>query len=469
MVSRGASSDVLSMPIDSLAELTAPLCETGGELPQVAREIIAAANAKGVDAAEVSISKGAGYTVSVRLGNVETTEFHQDVSCGITVYRKSCKGSARTSDLCAASLDETLAAACEIARYAQADQCHGLAEAQLMAKDFQELDLVFPWSISLAEATDLALACEDAGRSLDPRIVNSEGASLSSYGGRSLYANSHGFVGEASGTSHSLGCALLAEDQAGMRRDYWYTSARDAEALDPCQGVGVRAAERCLARLGGATPPTGAYPVLFESEVASGLLGSLTGALSGGLLYRHESFLEGSLGKTVMPAWISLVERPRLPRAAASANFDGEGVRTEDKYIVRDGLVDSYLLSSYSARRLGMRTTGNAGGIHNLLLEAAELKGRSQLLAEMGRGLVVRELMGQGVNLVNGDYSRGVAGFWVENGKIAYPVQEVTIAGNLRDMLKGIAAVGDDADSRRRVRTGSILIDSMMVAAPESG
>ena len=457
------------MPIDSLAELTAPLCETGGELPQVGKDIIAAAKAKGVDAAEVSISKGAGYTVSVRLGNVETTEFHQDVSCGITVYTKACKGSARTSDLRRASLDETLEAACEIARYAQPDHCHGLADAELMAKEFQELDLVFPWSIGLTEATELALACEDAGRSLDPRIVNSEGASLSSYGGRSLYANTHGFVGEASGTSHSIGCALLAEDQAGMRRDYWYTSARDSEALDACQGVGVRAAERCLARLGGATPPSGSYPVLFESEVAPGLLGSLTGALSGGLLYRHESFLEGSLGKTVMPSWVSIAERPHLLQAAASANFDGEGVRTHDKYIVQDGVVATYLLSSYSARRLGMETTGNAGGVHNLVLEADELKSRKQLLTQMDRGLVVRELMGQGVNLVNGDYSRGVAGFWVENGEIAYPVQEVTIAGNLKDIFKGIAAVGDDADPRRRVRTGSILIDSMMVAAPESG
>lgn len=457
------------MPIESLAQLTAPLCETGGELPQVAEEIIAAARAKGVDAAEVSISKGAGYTVSVRLGDVETTEFHQDVSCGITVYSNACKGSARTSDLRKASLDETLEAACDIARYAQPDQCHGLADAALMTEEFQELDLVFPWAISLGEATELALACEDAGRQLDPRITNSEGASLTSYGGRSLYANTHGFIGEANGTSHSIGCALLAEDQAGMRRDYWYTAARDAKALDPSQGVGVRAAERCLARLGGATPPTGAYPVLFESEVASGLLGSLTGALSGGLLYRHESFLEGTLGKTIMPAWISLAEKPHLARAAASANFDGEGVHTRDKYIVRDGVVDTYLLSSYSARRLGMETTGNAGGVHNLILEADELNNRQEMLTEMGRGLVVRELMGQGVNLVNGDYSRGIAGFWVENGEIAYPVQEVTIAGNLGDMFKGIVAVGDDADPRRRTRTGSILIDSMMVATTESG
>ena len=456
------------MSIDSLAELTAPLCETGGELPQIARDIIAAARARGVDAAEVSIAKGAGYTVSVRLGNIETTEFHQDVSCGITVYANSCKGSASTSDLQKASLDETLDAACEIARFAQPDPCHGIADAERMAERFHALDLVFPWSINLSEATDLALACEDAGRNLDPRIANSEGASLSSYGGRSLYANTHGFIGEASGTSHSIGCALLAEDSAGMRRDYWYSSARDAQSLDPCQSVGVQAAERCVARLGAATPPTGTYPVLFESEVASGLLGSLTSALSGGLLYRNESFLEGSLGEIVMPSWLSVVERPHLRRAAASANFDAEGVETHEKYIVRDGVVATYLLSSYSARRLGLATTGNAGGVHNLILEANDVKSRAQLLAEMGQGLVVRELMGQGVNLVNGDYSRGVAGFWVENGQIAYPVQEVTIAGNLRDMFKGIAAVGDDADSRRRVRTGSILIDSMMVATTES-
>ncbi len=456
------------MPINSLDQLTAPLCETGGELPHLAETIIAAARRKGVDAAEVSISKGAGYSISVRMGEVETTEFHQDVSCGITVYSNHCKGSASTSDLRAASLDETLDAAYDIARYAQPDTCHGLADAALMAKEFPELDLVSAWPISLNHATQLALACEDAGRRLDARIVNSEGASLSSYGGRSLYANSHGFMGETSGTSHSIGCALLAEDEAGMRRDYWYTSARRAELLDPAETVGVRAAERAVARLGAATPPTGPCPVLFEPEVASGLLGSITGALSGGLLYRHESFLEGSLGEVIMPAWLSLVERPHLARAAASASFDTEGVQTRDKYIVEDGRVASYLLSSYSARRLAMETTGNAGGIHNLILEANEYKNRSALLAQMGRGLVVRELMGQGVNLVNGDYSRGVAGFWVENGVIAYPVQEITIAGNLRDMLKGIAAVGEDADPRRRVRTGSILIDSMMVATPES-
>lgn len=456
------------MPVDSLDQLTAPLCETGGDLPNLAEKIIAAARRKGVDAAEISISKGVGYTVSVRMGDVETTEFHQDVSCGITVYSNNRKGSAGTSDLRAASLDETLEAACDIARHAQPDACHGLADAALMAKEFPELDLACPWPISLDDATRLALSCEEAGRRFDARIVNSEGASLSSYGGRSLYANSHDFVGETSGTSHSIGCALLAEDKAGMRRDHWYTAARRAEALDPIETVGIRAAERSVARLGGATPPTGPCPVLFESEVASGLLRSLTGALSGGLLYRHESFLDGSLGEMVMPACISLVEKPHLARAAASASFDAEGVQTRDKHIVEDGRVASYLLSSYSARRLGMETTGNAGGVHNLILEAKQLKTRNALLAEMGRGLVVRELMGQGVNLVNGDYSRGVAGFWVENGEIAYPVQEITIAGNLRDMFKGIAAVGDDADPRRRVRAGSILIDSMMVATPES-
>ncbi len=318
------------------------------------------------------------------------------------------------------------------------------------------------------EAAGLALACEAAGRGLDARIINSEGASLSSYGGRSLYANTHGFVGEVSGTSHSVGCALLAEDDAGMQRDYWYSVARRADAPDSVESVGQRAAERCLARLGGRTPPTGACPVLFESEVASSLLGSLVSALSGGLLYRHESFLEGSLGDTLMPRGLSLVERPRLMGAAASANFDAEGVRTNDKSIINQGRVASYLLSSYSARRLGMESTGNAGGTHNLILEADAYRTRKELLADMGRGLVVRELMGQGVNLVNGDYSRGVSGFWVEQGEIAYPVHEVTIAGNLRDMFGAVLAVGDDADPRRRVRTGSLLMASMMLATPES-
>ena len=455
------------MSIDSLEQLTAPLCEPSEALRERLTDVIAAAEARGVDAAEASISEGAGYSVSTRQGDVETTEFHQDISCAVSVYSNHCKGSAKSTDLRPAALLEALDAACEIARHAQPDPCHGLADAELMATDFQDLDLAFPWTISMDQATEAVLACEDAGRGFDPRIVNSEGASLSSYGGRAVYANTHGFVGESVGTSHSLACALLAEDDAGMRRDYWFTSARRAEDMDAARDVGVCAAERSLARLGGRTPPTGACSVLFESEVAAGLLGSLVAALSGGLLYRHESFLEGSLGKAILPSWLSLSERPHLKTGAASANFDGEGVQTYDKEIVRDGVIASYLLSSYSARRLDMETTGNAGGVHNLILDAKNLQSRKELLQGMGRGLIVRELMGQGVNLVNGDYSRGVAGFWVENGEIAYPVQEVTIAGNLREMLAGIVAVGDDADPRRRTRTGSLLIESMMLATTQ--
>ena len=452
------------MTIDSLEQLTAPLCEPNETLRQRLTELIAAARAKGVDAAEAAISEGAGYSVSARLGEVETTEVHQDISCAITVYSNQCKGSATSTDLRPSALREALDAAYEIARYAQPDPCHGLANESLMATDFRDLELAYPWPISMNQATEAVLACEDEGRGYDPRIVNSEGASLSTYAGRAVYANTHGFVGESAGTSHSLGCALLAQDDVGMRRDYWFTSARRADDLDDARAVGARAAERSLARLGGCTPPAGPCPVLFESEVAAGLIGSLVAALSGRLLYRHESFLEGSLGEKVLPSWLSLVERPHLKTGAASANFDAEGVRTRDKEIVRRGEVASYLLASYSARRLGMETTGNAGGVHNLILEADIQQSTEELLASMGRGLVVRELMGQGVNLVNGDYSRGVAGFWVENGKLAYPVQEVTVAGNLRDMLAAIVAVGDDADPRRRTRTGSILIESMMLA-----
>jgi len=455
---------------DSLYNLTAPLCEQDGDLPEIASRLIEKARKKGrkigIDTAEVGISQGAGYTVTVRLGDVETTEFHQDVSCGITVYVNQCKGSANTSDLSIAALDEALDAAFDIARFAQPDSCHGLADASLMATHMPNLDLSSPWGMALDQAAEMALACEDAGRGFDARIVNSEGASLSSYGGRGVYANTHGFLGRHNGTTHSIGCSLLSEDARGKHRDYWYTAARRADALDPAVSVGQRAAERCLARLGGETPPTGACPVLFESEVASGLLGSLTSALSGGLLYRHESFLEGALGTRVMPAWLSVLERPHLKGGAASASFDGEGVQTQSKSIIDAGEVVSYLLSSYSARRLSMETTGNAGGVHNLILEPHTTKTRRELLQEMGRGLIVRELMGQGVNLVNGDYSRGVSGFWVENGDIAYPVAEVTIAGNLRDMFLGIVGVGDDLDPRRRVRTGSILIDSMVLATP---
>ncbi len=454
------------MSLNSLYDLAAPLCESDGGLPDIASRWIEKACKKGVDAAEISISQGAGYTVTVRLGDVETTEFHQDVSCGITVYAKQCKGSANTSDLSPAALDEALDAACEIARFAQPDACHGLADASLMATDMPDLNLSSAWRMGIEQATEMALACEDAGRGFDARIVNSEGASLSSYGGRGVYANTHGFLGVSNGTTHSIGCSLLGEDANGKQRDYWYTSARSADALDDAGSVGRRAAERCVARLGGATPPTGPCPVLFESEVASGLLSTLTSALSGGLLYRRESFLEGALGTDILPTCLSLLERPRLKGGAASANFDGEGVQTANKAIIDAGQVATYLLSSYSARRLRMQTTGNAGGVYNLILHPQATKTRRELLQDMGRGLVVRELMGQGVNLVNGDYSRGVSGFWVENGEIAYPVSEVTIAGNLRDMFRGIVGVGDDLDPRRHVRTGSILIDSMVLATP---
>ncbi|WP_106478413.1 metalloprotease PmbA [Phytohalomonas tamaricis] len=419
------------------------------------------ARRQGADACEIGASIHQGTEVSVRLGEVETLELARDQGIGITVYLGQRKGSASTSDDSEQSLKDAVEKACAIARYTGEDKATGLADAELMATDIPDLGLHYSWDISPDQAIDLAMRCEQAGRDIEG-ISNSEGATLSTSEGVNVYANSHGFIGSQLGSRHSLSCMLIGRDEQGMQRDYDYTSERDPSRLRAPEDVGRCAAERTLKRLGAGRPDTGRMPVLFDPRMASGLVGHLLNSIAGGALYRDSSFLCDALGASLFPDWFTLGERPREFGASASAAFDSEGVYTRDNDYIESGRLASYMLSSYSARRLNMSTTGNAGGARNVRIEAP-LKPLEALLEEMGRGVIVTELMGQGVNTVTGDYSRGAAGFWVENGKIVRPVEEFTIAGNLSDMYAGLVGVGNDIDRRGSIHTGSWLINDMMV------
>jgi len=432
-------------------------------LEELVADILGEARRQGASAAEVSASVESGLGVNVRMGALETIEFNQDRGFGITVYFGKRKGSASTSDSSRGAIEETVRAAVNIARHTQEDPCNGLADADLMPATLPELDLFHPWDVDPGRAEALALACESAGREVDPRIVNSEGAHVSSHQACRVYGNSHGFIGGYLATRHGLSCALIAEDSSGMQRDYWYTQARDPGRLESAEAIGREAARRTVARLSPRKVGTGRFPVLFAPTVSGGLIGSLLGALSGGAQYRKASFLLDSLGTQVASSHLSLVEHPHLKNRIGSAGFDGDGVATREKSFIEAGVVSNYVLSAYSARQLGMRTTGNAGGVFNLLVHG-ETRPVAELLAQMGTGLLVTELMGQGVNGVTGDYSRGAAGFWVEQGAIAFPVDEITIAGNLKEILKDIAYVGDDPDERGNICAPSLLIGSMTVA-----
>ncbi|MCK0745612.1 metalloprotease PmbA [Chromohalobacter nigrandesensis] len=416
----------------------------------------------GADACEVGASVDQGIEVGVRLGDVENVELSRDQGIAVTVYVGQRKGSVSTSDASDESLRAVVEKALDIARYTAEDPASGLADAALMATELPDLGVHHPWPLSTNDAIELALACESAGRGVEG-IANSEGASLSSGEGVRVYGNSHGFLGSQRGSRHSLSCMLIAGQGTGMQRDYDYTSVRNPADLESPEVVGRRAAEKTLARLGATSPATGRMPVLFSPELASGLVGSFMGAIAGGALYREASFLCDQLGETIFPEWFTLRERPREYGAMASTAFDNDGVATRDNVFLDQGRLTNYMLSAYSARRLGMTTTGNAGGARNLRIDAP-LVSRDELLAQMGRGVLVTELMGQGVNGVTGDYSRGASGFWVEDGKIQHPVEEFTIAGNLRDMFANLQGVGSDIDTRGSVHTGSWLIGDMMVA-----
>lgn len=423
------------------------------------------AKKSGASQAEVDASLSKGLSVTVRLGEVETVEYQRDRGLGITVYFGTRKGSASTADLGDESVRETVAKACAIARHTALDDCAGLADPDLLARDFPDLQLDFPWEITPDEAVVLARECESAGLAVDTRLGNSEGASVGSQRGVRVYGNSHGFLAGDCASSHSLSCVLLAQTGEDMQRDYWYSSARDPKDLEDAASIGRHAAARAIARLGARRLPTGKAPVLFAPEVARGFIGHFIGAIRGGAQYRKASFLLGAAGQQVFPSWVQMHERPRLPKAFASANWDGEGVRTQDRELVRDGVVDGYLLGSYSARKLGLRSTGNAGGLHNLLVDpSAGAPDQAALLRQMGKGLLVTELMGQGVNGVTGDYSRGATGFWVEGGELAYPVHEITIAGNLKELYPNVVAIGGDVDLRGGIRMGSLLVDGFTIA-----
>ena len=413
--------------------------------------------------AEVGVSLDTGLNVTVRLGEVDTLEYQRDRGLGITVYFDHRKGSASTADLRREAIRDTVLKACSIARFTAADNCAGLADAELMARELPDLALSHPWDVSPEAAIEIAKACEAAALAVDPRVRNSEGASLGTHHGLRVYGNSHGFIGGFESTSHSVSCAVVASEGDEMQRDYWYTTARDWHELEQAEHVGRESALRTVARLGSRKLTTRRAPVMLTPEIARGFLGHFLAAIRGGSQYRRSSFLLGAAGQQIFPAFMQISERPHLLKGISSAAFDNEGVATHDRELVHDGVLQGYILSAYSARKLGLQTTGNAGGVHNLLV-AHGAEDQQALLRRMDTGLLVTELMGQGVNTVTGDYSRGASGFWVERGEIQYPVHEITIAGNLRDLQSGIVAIGSDVDVRGTVRTGSVLLGEMTIA-----
>lgn len=432
-------------------------------LQQQVEQIVAEAKRQGATACEVAVSLEQGLSTSVRQREVETVEFNRDQGFGITLYVGHRKGSASTSASGPDAIRETVAAALAIAKHTSEDESSGLADAALMAKEQPDFDLFHPWNISPEEAIERALICEAAAFDADSRIKNADGTTLNVHQGCRVYGNSHGFIGGYASTRHSLSCVMIAEKDGQMQRDYWYDVNRQGELLMDAKLIGKKAAERAASRLGARPVPTCEVPVLFSAELAGGLFGSFLGAISGGNLYRKSSFLEGAIGQRLFPEWMTIDERPHLMRAMGSSAFDGDGLATYAKPFVENGDLVSYILSTYSGRKLGLPSTANAGGVHNLFVSHGT-EDQAALIRRMGRGLLVTELMGSGLNMVTGDYSRGAAGFWVENGEIQFPVQEVTIAGNMKDMFKQIVAVGSDLEMRSNIRTGSVLIEKMMVA-----
>ena len=421
------------------------------------------AKKEGANEAEVSVSTSQGFTASVRLGEVDTVEYHNDNGFDITVYKNQCQGSASTSDLSPTAIESAVKKACLIASHTGADPYHGLADKTLLATKYDELDLYHPWNIDVNKAIQIAKECEEAGRQFNANITNSEGASVSQYEGRFIYGNSNGFLNGYASTRHGINCVLLAEGNDNKERDYEYTQARDSRDLQSAQWVGEEAARKTLARLNGRKLSTRNVPVIFAPRVAAGLLGNFVAAIRGSSIYRQASFLVGALNKQIFPEFITISEDPLIPKAVGSAPFDNEGVATQKRNVIEKGVLNNYILNSYAARKLGLQTTGNSGGVRNLMIHptAGSL---DELLKKMGTGLLVTELMGQGVNIITGDYSRGASGFWVENGQIQYPVHEITIAGNLKDIFLNLVAAGNDVDKRGSIWSGSLLIEQMTVA-----
>ena len=422
------------------------------------------AGKRGADQAEVAVSHDIGLSATARHGDVENLEYTNDRGIGITVYRDSRKGNASTSDISPQAIREAVAKACTFAELTASDQYAGLADAALMCTNIIDLDLDYPWPIDATKAIEIAIEAEASALAFDKRISNSEGATVTTNRGSRAYGNSHGFVGSVTRTSHSITCVVLAEADGVMQRDYQYTSARDSNDLDSPAAVGESAARRVIKRLGARKIKTTRAPVLYVPELARGFIGHAIGAISGGAQYRRSSFLLAAIGSKIFPDFLNIHERPHLKKAMASTAYDAEGVATCDREIVADGVLQSYLLSSYSARRLGLETTANAGGAQNLIVAGEPGHDEASLVRQMGTGFLVQELIGQGVNGVTGDYSRGAVGQWVENGEIQFPVHEVTIAGNLKDLYPRIVAAGDDLDVRGGIRCGSLLVEEMTIA-----
>ncbi|WP_407642931.1 metalloprotease PmbA [Corallincola holothuriorum] len=432
-------------------------------LKQAVEDALALAKSEGVSGAEVAISRQQGLSVSMRKGEVDTLEFNQDGALGISVYMGHQKGSASTSDLSKEALSQAVKAAVHIASHTSEDPCNGPADKSWLATEVPDLDLYHPQAMDVEHAIAVASRAEAVALAHDPRIVNSDGATFGTHNGTRVYGNSHGFLHGYRSSRHSLSCVVIGSEGEQMQRDYGYSVARDPAALWSAEKVGEEAARKTVERLGGRKLDTCSVPVLFSPEMAGGFVSHLVAAISGSNLYRQSSFLLDQLGEKIFPEFFNITERPHLPRALGSSPFDSEGVATVERDIISDGVLQSYLLTSYAARKMGMASTGHAGGIHNWQVASTD-GDQKALLQKMGKGLLVTEVMGQGVNIVTGDYSRGAAGFWVENGEIQFPVEEITIAGNLKDMFQQIVAVGNDVDYRGAMHSGSILLENMRVA-----
>lgn len=442
---------------------TSALSDNREEFVRIIDSVLTQAKTMGASSAEADIGAGAGLSANVRKGAIDKLEYERDKGLGITVYIDGQKGSASTSDFNEAALKDAVQAAVNIAKYAGRDECAGLVEPELMAKEVPDLDLYHPWSISPEAAIDLAIECEQAAFASDKRISNSDGSVVSTYSGINLYGNSNGFINGWNWSSHTIDCTVIAEDKNGMQRDGWYSKTRDYNDLESIKDISKEAARRTVSRLGARKLSTRQVPVIFEAPVASGLFSAFITAISGGSLYRRASFLLDKKGEQVFASHINIREQPHIKKALGSAPFDNDGVATREREIIKNGILQDYVLSGYSARKLGLQTTGNAGGVHNLLIEPGS-NDLEKMLAEMGTGLLITDMIGFGVNQVTGDYSRGASGFWIENGELAYPVEEITVAGNLIEMYKNIISIGNDIDPRGNVLTGSVMIDAMTVA-----
>ena len=446
-----------------MGELATSAALGSKELERLVQLALDEARKQGVDQAEVAASHDSGLAATARLGDVENLEYTNDRGIGITVYRDARKGGASTSDFSPAAIREAVIKACTFAEYTAEDAYAGLADAERMCTDIKDLALDHNWAIDSAAAISLAIECEDTALRLDPRISNSEGATVSTNGGVRAYGNTHGFIGSYPKSSHSISCVVLGAENGEMQRDYYYSAARDPAELEDVAQIGEMAARRAVSRLGARKIKTTRAPVLYIPELGRGFIGHAIGAIAGGAQYRRASFLLDAVGEQIFPDFVNIHERPHLLKGMASRPYDAEGVATYDRDVVTDGILQGYVLSSYSARRLGLESTANAGGAQNL-----EIPGNAEdlgaMIRAMGSGLVVEELIGQGVNAVTGDYSRGVVGQWVENGEIQYPVHEITIAGNLRELYRRIAAIGNDQDLRGTIRCGSVLVEEMTIA-----